>query len=74
MAVLERIGDIHYSPDGAVVYAEADREASQARVVCSFCPALKDMAYGSEVNAFLAATYHAVGDADQGHTLNSRGI
>lgn len=60
--VYERISEILETPDGAFVYAEADRKANRFRVVCSGCPDLKDTPYNSSAGAILAASYHAEHD------------
>lgn len=74
MPPLEPIGDVHITPDGATVYAEVDRDAGQAHVYCSSCPNLRDTVYSNEWNAFLAASYHALRDTDQGHAASGQAI
>lgn len=68
----ERISKILEAPDGSFVYAQADRETNEFRVVCSGCPDLKDTPYNSSAGAILAASYHAEHDPNEGHVPTRR--
>lgn len=63
----ERISKIDEAPDGAFVYAQADYDTNQFRVVCPGCPDLKNKPYNSGAGAILAASYHAEHDPRQRH-------
>lgn len=58
----ERISKIMETPDGSFVFAEGDVSAGEFRVVCSGCPDLADVSYGSHAGAILAASYHSEHD------------
>ncbi|WP_405888847.1 hypothetical protein OG762_36845 [Streptomyces sp. NBC_01136] len=63
----ERISKILEAPDGSFVYAQADHDKNEFRVVCSGCPTLQDAPYNSAAGAILAASYHADHDPNQKH-------
>jgi hypothetical protein len=63
----ERISKILEAPDGSFVYAQADHDTNEFRVVCSGCPALLNTPYNSGAGAILAASYHAEHDPNQQH-------
>lgn len=63
----ERISKVMETPDGAFVYAEADRAAGEFRVVCSGCPNLKNAPRRSGAGAILAASYHSEHDPSEFH-------
>ncbi|ONK09459.1 hypothetical protein [Streptomyces sp. MP131-18] len=63
----ERISKILESPDGAFVFAQADRSTGAFRVVCSGCSDLEATPYRSGSGAILAASYHADHDPAQRH-------
>lgn len=63
----ERISKILEAPDGSFVYAQADHDANQFRIVCSGCPDLQNTPYNSNAGAILAASYHAEHDPNQRH-------
>ncbi len=63
----QRISKILEAPDGSFVYAQADYEADEYRVICSGCPDLQTTPYNSGAGAILAASYHADHDSAQKH-------
>lgn len=63
----ERISKILETPDGAFVYAQADTDTNEFRVVCSGCPDLQNTPYDSATGAILAASFHAEHDPDERH-------
>lgn len=63
----ERISKINEAPDGSFVYAQADHDAHEFRVICSGCPELQNTPYKSSAGAILAASYHAEHDPNQQH-------
>ncbi|MFG3046260.1 hypothetical protein ACGFZR_15190 [Streptomyces sp. NPDC048241] len=67
LMAFERISKISETPDGAFVYAQADYETNEFRVVCSGCPSLQNTPHNSSAGAILAASYHAEHDPNQAH-------
>ncbi|MFE7566228.1 hypothetical protein ACFU76_04580 [Streptomyces sp. NPDC057539] len=63
----ERISKIMETLDGASVYAQADHETDEFRVVCTGCPDLQKTPYNSGAGAILAASYHSEHDPGQNH-------
>ncbi|MFD7465114.1 hypothetical protein [Streptomyces tendae] len=63
----KRISKILEAPDGSFVYAQADYEADEYRVICSGCPDLQNTPYNSSFGAVTAASRHAEHDPNQKH-------
>jgi hypothetical protein len=55
----ERISKIPETLYGSFVYAEADRETGQRRVICSGCEQMKDRSFRSDAVAIITAAEHA---------------